>query len=543
MKFGEIPTKQAIGAILAHSVQVAGARFRKGRVLSAEDIGALSEAGIDRVMAARLEAGDVDEDTAATRIARAAMGDGLSATAAFTGRVNLLAETAGIAVVDAAALEAINLVHESITIATVDDFEAVRPRQIVATIKIIPFATSEETVAQCESLARAATPLVEVQPLQERRAVFVQTTLPGLKQSVLDKSSAVMQARLAALGSRLVAEERCPHEIEALRKQLEHHRSADLILIAGASAITDRRDVIPAAIEASGGVIDHFGMPVDPGNLLLMGRLGDVPVIGLPGCVRSPKLNGFDWVLQRLCAGIPVGREDIMRMGVGGLLKDIPSRPLPRAEITRAAERGSAPAGPQAPRIGALVLAAGQSRRMGKTNKLLAEIDGVPMIRRVCDAVAHSQSTGIVVVTGHEPDRVVAALDGLTVQRIHNPDYAEGLSTSLQAGIAALPADWDGVVICLGDMPRVRSDEIDRLIAAFNPVEGRAVCVPTHRGKRGNPVLWARAFFEEIGSVMGDVGARHLIGANAEAVCEVEMASDGVVTDIDTPDALDQLRA
>src|SRR4029077_9338580 len=183
---------------------------------------------------------------------------------------------------------------------------------------------------------------------------------------------------------RLIVEERCNHAAADLapviRDAIGH--VIDILFVYGSSAILDRRDVIPTAIVAAGGLIDHFGMPVDPGNLLLLGHLGERAVLGLPRCARSPKVNGFDWVLERLVAGLPVGPAEIMRMGSGGLLAEIPSRPLPRAEATRAAEP-KPEAKPQGPRIGALLLAAGQSRRMGGPNKLLAEIDGIPMVARV----------------------------------------------------------------------------------------------------------------------------------------------------------------
>jgi len=257
----------------------------------------------------------------------------------------------------------------------------------------------------------------------------------------------------------------------------------------------------------------------------------------MPGCARSPKLNGFDWVLRRLAAGIPVTRRDIMLMGAGGLLKEFAGRPQPRDEPVAAAR--------QAPRIAALVLAAGQSRRMGATNKLLIDIDGAPMVRRVVETVLASRARPVIVVTGHQGDAVRDALDGLDIAFIDNPDYTEGLSASLRHGLGALAKrrNIDGALVCLGDMPEVGAAHLDKLIAAFDPLEGRAICVPTHNGKRGNPVLWASRFFAEIVAVAGDVGARHLIGDYAELACEVELADGGVLVDIDTPEALSEFQA
>jgi molybdenum cofactor cytidylyltransferase len=184
---------------------------------------------------------------------------------------------------------------------------------------------------------------------------------------------------------------------------------------------------------------------------------------------------------------------------------------------------------------------------MGALNKLLAEIDGTAMVRGVVETVLASKARPVVVVTGHQAGEVRAALAGLDVRFVHNPDYEQGLSTSLRHGIGALDEALDGAVdgalVCLGDMPQVSAGHLDKVIAAFDPDEGRAICVPTSDGKRGNPVLWGAQFFAEIGAVSGDVGARHLIGEYAEMVCEVELGDGAVLVDIDTPEALGDLRA
>jgi molybdenum cofactor cytidylyltransferase len=315
----------------------------------------------------------------------------------------------------------------------------------------------------------------------------------------------------------------------------------DLLLIHGASAIVDRRDVIPAAIEAAGGTIDHFGMPVDPGNLLLLGHVEGKPVLGLPGCARSPKVNGFDWVLERVVAGLPIGRREIMSMGAGGLLAEIPTRGLKREQAGAAPDAKPVAKVPPGPRIAALLLAAGKSSRMG-SNKMLEEIDGRPMVARTAQRLLASRARPIIAVLGNQADDVDTALGKLPVERVLNPNFADGLSTSLKCGLAALSAEIDGVIVCLGDMPLIAGRDLDRLMAAFNPLEGRAIIVPTRRGKRGNPVLWARQFVPEMMSLAGDQGARKLIEEHADLVAEVEMDNDAVLIDIDTPQALAELR-
>ena len=542
MKFGEVPIVEAEGAILAHSLRIETTALKKGRLLSRADVEAIAAAGLSDITVARLERGDVGEDEAAERVAAAAVGPGISVAAPFTGRANLFAEARGLLVFDPERVDRVNLVHEAVTIGTLPPFAVVAPRQMVATVKIIPFAAPEEAVKECAKLAIFEGPLFRVAPFRSLPVGLVQTRLPGLKESILEKTRQVTDVRLAALGCRLVLEERCAHTTAELASRIRDAigHGIDLLLIHGASAILDRRDVIPAAIVAASGEVDHFGMPVDPGNLLLLGHIGKHIVLGLPGCARSPKVNGFDWVLERLVAGLPVGPAEIMRMGSGGLLAEIPSRPLPRAEAK--AEPGKKETKVIGPRIGAVLLAAGRSTRMGAANKLLAELDGAPMVARVAQRLLASRARPIIAVLGNQAEAVDAALGKLPVERVRNPEFIQGLSTSLKRGIVALPPDLDGALVCLGDMPLISGRHIDRLVAAFSPLEGRAIIVPTRRGKRGNPVLWSKRFFPEMAELAGDVGAKHLIGEHTELVSEVEMDDDAILVDIDTPEALEALR-
>jgi molybdenum cofactor cytidylyltransferase len=236
---------------------------------------------------------------------------------------------------------------------------------------------------------------------------------------------------------------------------------------------------------------------------------------------------------MRLLAGLAVPREDITALGVGGLLMEIVTRPQPREEPEP--EKGR--------NVAAVVLAAGRSSRMGGPNKLLAEIGSRPLVRIVVDAALASRARPVIVVTGHQRERVEAALAGLPIKFVRNPHYADGLGTSLKAGIAALPAEADGVIVCLGDMPQVDAGLIDRLIGAFDPAHGALVVVPTIDGQRGNPVVWSRRFFADLTAVKGDVGARNLIGRYPEAVAELPLTGTAALTDVDTPEALEAVRA
>ncbi|WP_322418973.1 molybdopterin-binding/glycosyltransferase family 2 protein [Mesorhizobium huakuii] len=528
MKFGPIAIEEAEGAVLAHATTAGEKRFRKAHRLSAEDISTLKQAGIVQVVAAVLSPDDLGEDAAAQRIAEGMRFSGIEVRPAATGRVNLHAKASGIFTVDAGMIDAINAVDPAITIATLAQHAPVEKGQMVATVKIIPFAVASTLVDTVMGIC-AGGEIFAVNAYRPARVGVIQTVLPGIKPSVLDKTLRVTEARLARSGGRLTAERRTPHEIAPLAEAAASlARDNDLVVIFGASAMSDFADVVPAAIERAGGTVVRAGMPVDPGNLLVLGTLGGKRIIGAPGCARSPKENGFDWVLDRLVAGLDVTAKDIAGMGVGGLLMEIPTRPQPREPLPARSRL----------KVAIVLLAAGRSSRMGGPNKLMALFDGKPLVRRTAERALASKASGTIVVTGHQRERVRAALAGLDVTFADNPDFADGLSTSLKAGIAYLPEDTAGAMIVLGDMPGVVSGDLDRLIDAFRRAGGNSVVRASHQGKRGNPVLLPRALFPAIAHLEGDTGARHLVEAEGLDVIDVEIG-EGASVDVDTREALE----
>ncbi|PIE10894.1 MAG: molybdopterin biosynthesis protein [Rhodobacterales bacterium] len=327
MRFGEVPITQAAGTILAHSVAVQQGRLRKGQVLEVAHIARLRAAGIETVTVARLDAGDCHEDTAARDIAAALMadpgGDGLWLSRAFTGRVNVFAHAAGVVDMKADQLYQLNRVNPLITVATVPEYQQMAKGGMVATVKIISYAVPEADVARAVAHARGAMRLAR--PVY-RNASLIITEIPGGPGK---KGRKAIEDRLAALEITLVDTQTVPHDAAALAEAIAVAQG-EMILILTGSATSDLDDVAPSALRAAGGRVKRFGIPVDPGNLLFTGKFRKRPVIGLPGCARSPALNGADWVLSRMACGIDVGNKDIAAMGVGGLLKEMPSRPMPR---------------------------------------------------------------------------------------------------------------------------------------------------------------------------------------------------------------------
>lgn len=530
MKFGPVAVTDAAGAYLAHATEAGEIRLRKGKLLAAEDVAALSRAGVETVIAAQLEPGDVGEDEAAERIARGLAVAGVELKTASTGRVNIHSRYDGVFVVSRPMITALNTLDPGVTIATLAKFARVQRGQMVATVKIIPFAVPDAIVSAAEECGRDGQAFA-VHPFSPMRVGLVQTRLPGVKAGVLDKTARITAERLGRSGSKLAREIRCSHDEEAVGGAIaDLAGECGMVIVFGASAMTDSEDVVPSAIRLAGGEVERAGMPVDPGNLLVLGKVGGTVVIGAPGCARSPKDNGFDWVLDRVLAGIAPSSADIAAMGVGGLLMEIPSRPSPREAV-----RTTDP-----PRVTVIVLAAGLSSRMGGTNKLLAMLDGTLLVRRSTDRALASKAARTIVVTGHMAEEVEAALAGSRAECVFNPDYRSGLASSLKAGLAAA-GDADAIMVLLADMPGVETAHLDALLAAFS-ARPDAIIRAASGGRGGNPVILPRVLFSEIARLEGDMGARALVEASGLEIRDVEIG-EGAHFDIDTREALRRVGA
>ncbi len=536
MKFGEIPVSEAEGSYLAHSIKTSVGKVRKGQLLDTALVRQLMSDAVQSVVVAQLDADDVHEDEAALQLATALVGEGIRLGKASTGRVNLHALVDGVCDFDRDMIDQANQVDEGITIATVLPSMSVGKSRLLATVKIIPYAVSRESLQRVLAGLRGT---IQVHAAQSHTACLIQTRLPGMKESILDKTVGVTRQRLLGHGARLLQECRAAHDAgelaEAMRSVIDS--GPDWVLVAGASAICDREDVIPSAIMRLGGEIEHFGMPMDPGNLLLIGRVGETQIIGVPGCARSPQANGLDKVLERMACRLPVTSRWIASLGVGGLLHEIVDRPEPRV------------AGTGNLSVSALVLAAGASRRFGADNKLLAMCDDKPLLAHVLDAVKHSDVDDALVVTGHDAESVEAlcteAMRGSSLPwaTVHNALHASGMASSLICGIAELGEKGvDGVIVCLADMPDVSSVVIQSLLAAFRLYPGKALYIPTYKSQRGNPVLIAASLFDSVLMLEGDVGARVLARQFPDSVMEVPCDSAGVLMDIDTPSELSSAR-
>ncbi|WP_342070661.1 molybdopterin-binding protein [Yoonia algicola] len=326
MKFGPVATADAVGAVLAHSVPLSKGAMRKGQILSDADIAKLLAAGHHEIIVARYDPDDLNEDAAAAQLAAAIAGAGVHISKAATGRVNLFATGPGIVQIDAARIDACNAINPMITVATVPPLQRVDQGAMVATIKIISYAVPQDDVVAACAAAQDALGLLSP---RIKTASLIETEI-GTPPS--DKGRRALASRLARLGVTLSPRVIVPHALGPLAEAISG-AEGEIIFVLTASATSDTHDVGPSAVRQAGGAVAQFGMPVDPGNLLFLGSYGQKSVIGLPGCARSPALNGADWVLERVICGINLTPADFAKMGVGGLLKEIPSRPKPRADI------------------------------------------------------------------------------------------------------------------------------------------------------------------------------------------------------------------
>ena len=324
MRFGPVPLDEAEGAILAHSIALATGRLRKGCILGASEVAQLRAMGGTEVIVARLDPDDLHEDDAAFAIARALAPDpvtaGLDLRAVGTGRVNLHARAAGVVEVLSDRVNALNAVDPMITLATVPSWQRLAAGEMAGTVKLIAYGVARASVT---AAAVAGAFGLCLRAARLSRIALIETKTDP-KARVLGIQA--ITNRLNALDASVVQHRHSPHREADLAAVLAQVTGVDLILILTASATSDPQDVAPAAVRRAGGRVDRFGMPVDPGNLLFLGDLNGTPVIGLPGCARSPALNGADWVMERVICGVPVTAADIAGMGVGGLLKEIPQR-------------------------------------------------------------------------------------------------------------------------------------------------------------------------------------------------------------------------
>ena len=531
MKIKSLAPQDSIGAVLAQTYNLPGKVISKGTFVTNEFVGYFKTCNVKTILCAVPEEGDIHEDEAAEAISSAIDKNHIYADKASTGRVNFKSQSLCLVRYDRDFIKEVNLVDESIAFSIVEHNQLLAEGDLIATLKIIPFFMQKKYVDRVIKIL-AKDELFKIHSLKKKEVTLIQTCFEWQKKSIFTATSNVTKARLEALGCSLNKEKLINHDYDTLRAIIRSSvkNEPEILLVSGASAITDRSDYIPKAILSEGGEIIQYGLAVDPGNLLLIGKVGNTTVIGMPGCARSPKLNGFDWVLQLLMADIPINREELADMGAGGLLMEIASRPLPRALAKSVSKREK--------KVMGVILAAGNSTRMGKDNKLLRNIGTAPLIRNTAIEMLKSDLDTCSIVLGYQSDKVADVIKDLNINLILNPLWKEGQASSLRAAINTLDSTYSDLLIMLGDLPGIKSSHINSIIEEHLLTDNRKskITIPSFKGQKGNPVIWGRSFFHDLSNLEGDVGGRTLFSEHPAAINILEMNDPWVVKDADTPE-------
>ncbi len=531
MKIELLDPNKSGGSILAQTYNLSVKTLSKGTHVSEDIVELLNKENVKTILCAVPHKGDIHEDSAAETISKAIDASQLYAEEASTGRVNFRTPALSIVRYNRELIKKINLIDESIAFSIVEHNQLLAKNDLIATLKIIPFFISKIYVERVVSLI-SKSEIFKIYRLGEKKVDLIQTYYDWQKRSIFKATSNVTSSRLNALGCSLQKETLIAHDHKSLCSEIKSsiNSGAQVLLISGASAITDRSDHIPKAILSVGGEIIQYGLAVDPGNLLLIGQIGSTTVIGMPGCARSPKLNGFDWVLQLLMANIPINKEELADMGAGGLLMEIASRPLPRALAKSAKKREK--------KIMGIILAAGNSTRMGKDNKLLRNVGGASLVRNTAVEMLKSDLDSCSIVLGYQSDKVAAVIKDLGINLILNPLWEEGQASSLKAALNTLDTSYSDLLVMLGDLPGVTSKHINKIIEEHLLTNNRKskITIPSFNGKKGNPVIWGRSFFPDLSNLKGDMGGRALFSQHPAAINLLDMEDPAVVTDTDTPE-------
>ena len=526
MRFKERAVVRSEGWTLAHSVACGTVRIAKGTLVTPVLINRLVTADIKTIQVFLLDEDDLDENTAARLAAEKITGTGLVVELAGRGRANIISTINGL-FLPGDGVDTVNAADDAFSAASLTTHSPVRAGQLVATIKLVPYGLPAEKLDNIP----CPVPKLTVKPFQTFSATLIVTGDTPTK-----KTMASLASRIGQVNGQLQTNNPVKHSRETVCSALEQARggASELILMLGASAISDKRDIFPAGLADAGGELTKLGMPADPGNLLMLGKLGNQTVIGLPGCARSPALNGFDWVLERFAAREPLDAEILSKMGTGGLLKEPAGRKIPRTATMNQQSLGNKT------QAAAIVLAAGKSSRAKNVHKLLSHLGSKTVIQTTVDNLLAVKNLKLVTVTGHAAGEIAACLPTHQISIVHNPGFDQGMGTSLAAGIASLDAAITHAFICLGDMPFVRRATIEKILETAVNTNGAAIFVPSFHGKRGHPVLWHQQYFGQLTHLTGDGGGKKILRDNFEKVIEVPVDDPGILIDLDTPEMLAQ---
>lgn len=519
-------TRESQGYILFHSVFINKGRIRKGKIINANDIKLMSASGIEELYVGSMEKGEIDENSASRIIGQAILSDNFSMSPTFSGKTNITSKYDGLFEIKENNVRKLNEISSNIAISSLNNHDIVYRGDHVLSVKSISYAIKYSDVNNIVSFLSNEN-LINLKEFKPLKFGIIYSHSINEKNTLIAKTKKSIETRIRDYNSSIMFECTTNHDFNSLKESIKKLSLMDLdvVLLFLSSSVSDYNDIVPQIIIQLGGKITSFGMPVDPGNLTLSATLGKTNLIAAAGSARSDALNGLDWHLNCLHAGVVVNEKMVNSLGVGGLLKDIDFA-IKRKKISKTIMTKKA-------NIAAVVLSAGQSKRMGEKNKLLLKVNGKSIIKNYIDNITKSNISEVIVVTGHESEDIMLELKNYNLKFVFNEKYKDGLSTSLRAGIKSLGKKIDAVMICLPDMPLIGIYEINKLIEFYNPSIGNEICIATSNQQRGNPVLWDKSYFNELMNIKGDKGGRDLLSNFLDKSVEVDLG-EAVAFDIDT---------
>ena len=525
MKIFEKNIQEAFGYLLMHSVFLKDGRIRKGKIIDKDDIAMMESSAIAKVHVGELEDDDISENYASGLIAKAIATNQFAISPTLSGKTNITSTADGLIEIDEGNVTKLNNLSPNIAVSTLNNHDVVYRGDHTVSVKIISFAISSYDLNKIINFLKRNS-IVKLKKFKSMRFGVIYTIAKNEKRSLIEKTKKSIMSRISDYNSTIMDERVLPHDYASIKNNVVELLESNIncILLFLSTSITDVNDIVPTVINDLGGEIKSFGMPVDPGNLTLSGKINDIDIIVAAGSARSDSLNGFDWHLNCAHANIEVNQKMVNSLGVGGLLKDIDFA-VKRKRVSKTIDTKKS-------NIAAVVLCAGESKRMGNKNKLLLEVAGKSLIKNYIDNISKSNVSEIVIVTGHQSIEIEKELDGYEVKFIHNDRYREGMSTSLNTGINSLSKNINAAIICLPDMPMIGIYEINKLIEYYNPKIGNEICIATYNDQRGNPVLWDKKYFKKLMQITGDKGGRYLLPKFLEQSVEVKLG-EAVAFDVD----------
>ena len=525
MKIFQKKIEDSCGYLLMHSVFLKDGRLRKGKIIDQDDIYVMKSSEIEMVYVGEYEQDDIPENDASSQIAKAIAMDEFLISPTLSGKTNITVSSDGLIEIDEDNVTKLNNLSPNVAISTLNNHDVIYRGDHILSVKIISYAISSLHLEKIISFLKKNR-IIKLKAFKSMRIGVIYTTSKNEKQSLIEKTKKSIKSRISDYNSTIMDERIISHDYMTIKENVDQLKDSNIncILLFLSTSISDVNDIVPSVIDELGGEIKSFGMPVDPGNLTLNGKIQSVDIVVAAGSARSDSLNGLDWHLNCIHAGIEVTQDMVNSLGVGGLLKDIDFA-IKRKRVSKAIDTKKS-------NIAAVVLCAGESKRMGKKNKLLLQVEGKSLIKNYIEKISKSNVSEIVIVTGHQSDEIAKELDGYDLKFIHNEKYKEGMSTSLNTGINSLSDNINAAIICLPDMPMIGIYEINKLIEYYNPSIGNEICIATYNDQRGNPVLWDRKYFKKLMQIKGDKGGRYLLPKFLDKSVEVKLG-EAVTFDVD----------